>query len=250
VAEIATADVAGVLRPIWKSKAETASRVRGRIESVLDYAKAMGWRSGENAAAWKGNLDHVLGNGRNRSKTVEHFESVPVDEIPAFYARLSKVTSTPARALRFLCLTATRTSDVRGVDWAEINLQKKLWTIPAKRMKGGQEHLVPLSDAAIGLLKSMSPSSGLIFRGERSGGLMGLNEMNKTMATLDVNGATPHGLRGSFRMWCAENGVSREAAEMCLAHKIGNEVERSYQKSKLIEQRRKIMGRWAIYCAN
>jgi hypothetical protein len=166
VAEIATADVAGVLRPIWKSKAETASRVRGRIESVLDYAKAMGWRSGENAAAWKGNLDHVLGNGRNRSKTVEHFESVPVDEIPAFYARLSKVTSTPARALRFLCLTATRTSDVRGADWAEINLQKKLWTIPAKRMKGGQEHLVPLSDAAIGLLKSMSAKGVMYERGQ------------------------------------------------------------------------------------
>jgi integrase len=249
VAEIATADVAGVLRPIWKSKAETASRVRGRIESVLDFAKAMGWRSGENAAAWKGNLDHVLGNGRNRSKTVAHFESVPVDEIPAFYARLNKLTSTPARALRFLCLTATRTGDVRGVDWAEINLQKRLWMIPAARMKGGREHVVPLADAAVKLLKSMSPaSSGLVFCGERSGGLMGLNEMNKTMATLDVNGATPHGLRGSFRMWCAENGVSREAAEMCLAHKVGNEVERSYQKSKLIEQRRKIMSAWAIYC--
>jgi integrase len=118
-------------------------------------------------------------------------------------------------------------------------------------MKGGREHVVPLADAAVKLLKGMSPStSGLIFRGERSGSMMGLNEMNKTMATLDVNGATPHGLRGSFRMWCAENGVSREAAEMCLAHKVGSEVEQSYQKSKLIEQRRKIMGRWASYCAN
>jgi integrase len=250
VAEITTADVAGVLRPIWKSKAETASRVRGRIENVLDYAKAMGWRTGGNAAGWKGNLDHILGNGRSRSK-VEHFESVPVADIPTFFARLRKLTNTTARALQLLTLTATRTGDVRGADWSEIDLQKRLWTIPAARMKTGSEHVVPLADAAVKLLKSMSPtSSRLVFRGERNGGMIGANQLNKLMATLDVNGATPHGLRGSFRMWCAENGVSREAAEMCLAHKVGNEVERSYQKSKLIEQRRKIMSAWAIYCAN
>jgi integrase len=248
VAEITTADVADVLRPIWKSKAETASRVRGRIESVLDYAKAMGWRSGENAAAWKGNLDHVLGNGR--SKTVAHYESVPVDEIPALYARLNKLTSTPALALRFLCLTAARTSEVRGADWSEIDLHKRLWTIPAARMKGGREHVVPVSDAAVKLLKSMSPaSSGLVFRGERTGGLMGANEVGKAMSTL-VNVATPHGLRGSFRMWCAENEIPREHAEACLAHKVGSAVEQSYQKSKLIEQRRRIMARWASYCAS
>jgi integrase len=246
VAEIATADVAGVLRPIWKSKAETASRVRGRIENVLDYAKAMGWRSGENAAAWKGNLDHVLGNGRNRSKTVAHHESVPVEAIPAFYARLCKLTTTTAKALRFLLLTATRTGDVRGADWSEIDLGKGLWTIPAARMKAGSEHVVPLPDAAVKILKAMAPaSSGLVFVGERNGGMIGANQLNKLMVTLDVNGATPHGLRGSFRMWCAENGVSREVAEACLAHKVGNTVEQSYQKSKLIEQRRKIMGRWA-----
>jgi integrase len=251
VAEIFTADVAEVLHPIWKTKAETASRVRGRIENVLDYAKAMGWRSGENAAAWKGNLDHVLGNGRNRSKTVEHFESVPVAGIPAFYARLRKLTSTTAKALQLLTLTATRTGDVRGADWAEIDLQKQLWTTPAARMKTGSEHVVPLADAAVKLLKSMSPaSSGLVFRGERNGGMIGANQLNKLMATLDVNGATPHGLRGSFRMWCAENHVPRELAEMCLAHKVGNEIERAYQKSRLIDQRREIMGRWASYCAN
>jgi integrase len=248
VAEITTADVAGVLRPIWKSKAETAGRVRGRIENVLDYAKSMGWRSGENAAAWKGNLDHVLGNGRNRSKTVEHFESVPVDEIPAFYARLSRLDTTTAKALQLLTLTATRTGDVRGADWAEVGLQKRLWTIPAARMKGGQEHVVPLADGVVRLLRSMNPAaSGLIFHGERSDA-MGANQLNKLMATLDVNGATPHGLRGSFRMWCAEKEVPREVAEMCLAHKVGDEVEQSYQKSKLIEQRREIMEEWARYC--
>jgi integrase len=251
VASIATADVADVLRPIWKPKPETASRVRGRIEQALDYAKAMGWRAGENAAAWKGNLDHILGNGRNRSKTVEHFESVPVADIPAFYTRLSKLSSTTAKALRLLSLTATRTGDVRGADWGEIDLHKRLWTIPAARMKGSHEHVVPLSDAAVKLLKSMSPaSSGLVFVGERNGGMIGANQLNKLMATFDVNGATPHGLRGSFRMWCAENGVSREHAEACLAHKVGSAVEQSYQKSKLIEQRRKIMGRWAGYCTN
>jgi integrase len=248
VADITTADVADVLRPIWKSKAETASRVRGRVENVLDYAKAMGWRSGENPALWKGNLDHVLGNGRSRSKA-KHFESVPVADIPTFYARLCKLTNTTAKALQLLTLTATRTGDVRGADWTEINLQKRLWTIPAARMKTGSEHVVPLADAAVKLLQSMKPAaSGLVFVGERNGGMIGGNQINKLMATLDVNGATPHGLRGSFRMWCAENEVPREAAEMCLAHKVGNEVERSYQKSKLIEQRRKIMSAWALYC--
>jgi integrase len=248
VAEITTADVADVLRPIWKDKAETASRVRGRIEQALDYAKAMGWRSGENAAAWKGNLDHVLGNGRRSKK---HHESVPVEAIPGFYARLRKLTTTTAKALQLLTLTAVRTGDVRGADWAEIDLQKRLWTIPAARMKTGSEHIVPLSDAAVKTLKGMSPaSSGLVFRGERNGAMIGANQLNKLIATLDVNGATPHGLRGSFRMWCAENHIPRELAETCLAHKVGNEVERSYQKSKLIEQRRKIMERWATYCAN
>jgi len=247
VAEITTADVAECLRPIWKSKAETASRVRGRIEQCLDYAKAMGWRTGENAAAWKGNLDHVLGNGR---KTVEHHESVPVEAIPGFYARSRKLNTTTARALQLLTLTATRTGDVRGADWAEINLQKKLWTISAARMKGGREHVVPLSDAAIKLLKSMSPAtSGLVFVGERNGGMIGANQLNKLMATLDVNGAVPHGLRASFRSWCAENEIPRELAEMCLAHEVGNVVERSYQKSSLVEQRRAIMQRWADYCA-
>jgi integrase len=247
VADITTADVAGVLRPIWKSKAETASRVRGRIEQALDYAKAMGWRSGENPAAWKGNLDHILGNGR-RSKTVEHHESVPVADIPGFYARLRKVTTTTAKALQLLTLTATRTGDVRGADWSEIDLQKRLWTIAATRMKGGSEHVVPLPDAAVKLLKSMSPATGLVFVGERNSGTIGANQLNKLMATLDVSGATPHGLRGSFRMWCAENHVSREVAEACLAHKVGNQVERAYMKSKLTEQRREVLARWAGYC--
>ncbi len=117
-------------------------------------------------------------------------------------------------------------------------------------MKGGREHVVPLSDAAIKLLKSMSPAtSGLVFVGERNGGMIGANQLNKLMATLDVNGAVPHGLRASFRSWCAENEIPRELAEMCLAHEVGNVVERSYQKSSLVEQRRAIMQRWADYCA-
>jgi integrase len=249
VADITTADVAEVLRPIWKSKAETASRVRGRIENVLDYAKANAkeWHTRENAAAWKG-IKHILGNGRSRSKA-KHFESVPVADIPAFYARLCKLTNTTAKALQLLTLTATRTGDVRGADWSEIDLGKRLWTIPASRMKTGSEHVVPLADAAVKLLQSMKPAaSGLVFVGERNGGMLGGNQINKLMATLDVNGATPHGLRGSFRMWCAENHVARELAEACLAHKVGSAVEQSYQKSKLTEQRRKIMSAWAIYC--
>jgi integrase len=253
VASITTADVAECLRPIWKSKAETASRVRGRIEQALDFAKAMGWRAGENAAAWKGNLDHILGNGRNRSKTVKHFESVPVDEMPAFWARLSKITTTTAKALRLLCLTAMDTKTVRGADWSEINLQKRTWTIPGARLpkRGSRELVVPLADEAVSLLKGMSPaSSGLVFRGERNGGMIGANQLNKLMATLDVNGATPHGLRGSFRMWAAENGVPREVAEMGLGHKVGNAVEQAYMKSSLVEARRKVMTRWAEYCAN
>jgi integrase len=247
VADITTADVAAVLRPIWKDKAETASRVRGRIEQALDYAKAMGWREGENPAAWKGNLDHILGNGH---KTVQHHESVPVEAIPGFCARLRKLSSTTAKALQLLTLTATRTGDVRGANWTEIDLHKRLWTIPAARIKAKREHVVPLADAAIKLLKGMGPTtSGLVFVGERTGGMIGANQLNKLMATLAVNGATPHGLRGSFRMWCAENEIPRELAEQCLAHEVGNVVERSYQKSSLIEQRLAIMQRWADYCA-
>jgi integrase len=252
VADVDVDKVLSVLKPIWETKTETASRVRGRIESILDFAKVKGWRNGgENPARWSGNLEHTLASPKKLKKaTAKNFEAVPVAAVPGFMARLRLVPGTVARGLEFLMLTAGRKSEVLEAHWSEIDLAAKVWNIPGKRMKARVAHDVPLSDRAIEILQEVrSAQRGeFVFPGARNPSIA-MNQFNKVMGKLGVGGATVHGLRSSFRDWCGETGQPRELAEMALAHAVGNAVEQSYSRSKLIERRRAMMQAWADYCA-
>jgi integrase len=247
-ADIDTATVLRVLEPIWKEKTETASRLRGRIEAVLDYAAAKGLREGPNPARWKGNLALTL-PAKRKISPVEHHPAIPVQDMPKFFKSLQQREGTAARALEFLVLTAARSGEVRGAYWSEIDLAKKIWTVPAERMKAKREHRVPLSTQAITLLKSL-PSKrlgGLVFPGSRA--TMKLSDMALTalMRRMEV-AAVPHGLRSSFRDWVGEEtSFPREVAEMALAHTVGNAVEAAYRRGDLFEKRRAMMEDWATY---
>jgi integrase len=249
-----TEHVLRVIKPIWETKHVTASRVRGRIERVLDWAKAKELRNGgDNPARWEGHLEHLLaGNVR----PAVHHEAVPVKAVPKFMAAVRACDRVPARALELLALTATRTDEVRAATFPEFDLEAKVWVIPAARTKtgkrSGEDHIVPLSERAIAIVEAQRAlagnSAGLVFSGERSGGLMGLNQMNRMMAEINGAGPVPHGLRSSFRDWCGLNGHPRDLAELSLAHVTGSAVERAYRRDTLIEQRREIMDAWAAYC--
>jgi integrase len=248
-----TDHVLKVLKPIWETKHDTASKIRGRIERILDWAKAKKLRNGgENAARWKGHMEHLLANNVKR---VEHHEAIAVEDIPEFMAKVRACPRVSARALEFLCLTATRSDEVRGAKFDEFDTKAKVWIIPAERTKtgkkSGEPHIVPLSDRAVAIIEEQRRNAGAedyIFRGERSGVQMGVNEMSRRMAEISGRGPVPHGLRSSFRDWCGENGYPRDLAELSLAHVVGSAVERSYRRSALVEQRRKIMDAWAAYC--
>jgi integrase len=246
-----TDHVLKVLKPIWETKHDTASKIRGRIERVLDWAKAKKLRNGsENAARWKGHMEHLLANNVKR---VEHHEAVAVKDIPKFMAKVRACPRVSARALEFLCLTATRTDEVRGAKFGEVDTRAKVWTIPAPRTKTGKKtgepHIVPLSDRAVAIIEEQrGGANDYIFRGERSGARMGVNEISRRMAEIAGKGPVPHGLRSSFRDWCGENGHPRDLAELSLSHVVGSAVERAYRRSTLVEQRREIMDDWAEYC--
>ena len=250
VDQIALVDVLAVLQPIWQTIPETANRVRGRIESILDAAKARGWRAGlENPAAWRGNLAHLL--ARRPKIAAQHFAAMDYREIPAFLADLHDVggvSQVAARAIEFLILTAARSGEVNGATWQEVDLAAKVWTIPAERMKGGITHRVPLSDRAVEILivgnDDQNPCSDFpIFPG------LGRTTMSKLLKRM-VPSATVHGLRSSFRDWAGEEtSFPSEIAEQALAHSVGNEVERSYRRGDALEKRRALMTAWASYCA-
>lgn len=244
-----------VLEPIWSSKPETASRVRGRIESVLDWAKVKGFRSGENPARWRGHLDHLLPS-KNKVRRVVHHTALPYKQLPKFIKKLREVESVGARCLEFLILTCARTSEATGADWSEIDFKTRLWIVPAARMKGGKEHRVPLSDRAIEILREMEPLAqrkagariGLVFPGVKPGRPLSQMTLAMVLRRMKVN-ATVHGFRSSFRDWAAEETTfSREAAEMALAHAIPNAVEAAYRRGDLLEQRRKLAAAWRQYC--
>jgi integrase len=250
VAAIDTGLVLKVIEPLWKIRTETASRVRGRIESILDWAKVRNFRSGENPARWRGHLDHLLPK-KSKLRKVKHYAALPYTEVGAFMERLRQQTGIGARALEFTILTAARSGGTVGATWSEINLETRTWTIPGSRMKAGGEHRVPLSDAAIALLKDMCAirHSEFVFPGARSGRPLS----NMPMATVlrrirrDV---TVHGFRSSFRDWAAERtSFAREVAEMALAHAIPNAVEAAYRRGDLFEKRRRLMDAWADYCS-
>ena len=246
------------LSPIWESKTETASRLRGRIESVLGWATTSGYRTGENPARWKGHLDNLLATISKSSRT-KHHPSLPWQRIGAFIDALRKCEGVAARTLEFTILTACRSGEVRGAKWAEFDLDGKVWTIPAERMKAKREHEVPLSNSALVLLKSMPKDSEIVFAGTKK---QPLSDMSLTAVIRRMNddkhvwtdangkGITVHGFRSSFRMWAAEStNFPREVAEHALAHQLPDTVERAYQRGSQFTKRIALMAEWSSYCA-
>ena len=238
-----------ILEPIWTTKTETATRVRGRMESILDWAKVKGLRSGENPAAWKGHLDHML-PAPTRLKKVEHLTAVPVREMPDFMSKLRQAAGTAAQALEFLILTAARSGEVRGITWQEVSLEDALWIVPAERMKMKREHRVPLSDRAVSILKSQPriDENPLVFPAPR-GSQMSDATMSAVLKRMGID-ATVHGFRSSFRDWCGDyTNYPRDLAEQCLAHGADDPVEAAYRRGDALERRREIMNEWSKFVA-
>lgn len=248
VAEVDTPHVIKVLEPIWRAKPETASRVRQRVEAVLDAAKARGFRKGENPARWRGHLDQVLPKPSKLSRG--HHTALPFAEVPAFVKELHKREAVAALALEFTLLTAARTGEVLGATWGEFDLAAATWTVPADRMKSGKEHRVPLSQRAVEILEHCQGLSvEHVFTGPQGGKLSGM-AMAMLLRRMGVH-VTVHGFRSAFRDWAAEcTAYAHEVAEMALAHTIASAVERSYRRGDLFEKRRRLMADWANYCAN
>lgn len=247
VRDIGQVHVLAALEPIWKTKTETASRVRGRIESVLAWSTVRGYRDGENPARWKGHLDQLL-PAPGKIQKVEHHRAVPIDEMGSFMLALRQMAGTPARALEFTILTAARSGETRGAVWAEIDLDAKVWTIPAKRMKAGREHRVPLSESAIRILNAQSQDgSELVFPAARGGQISDM-AMTAVMRRMSVD-AVPHGFRSSFRDWAGERtNYPGDMAEMALAHALTDAVEAAYRRGDMLEKRRAMMTAWAAFC--
>ncbi|WP_298172841.1 site-specific integrase [Novosphingobium sp.] len=247
--QITTEQILSVLQPIWLTKAETASRLRGRIERVLDAAKAKGLRSGENPAQGRGHLDLLL---PKRSKaSVKHHPALPFAKMKTFMTSLSKRPAVAARALEFLILTAARSGEVRGMTWGEVNLEDKLWTVPAERMKAEAVHEVPLSEAAVAILEAVKEDglkpTDIVFPAPRGGALsdMALSQLLKRMKHGDI---TVHGFRSTFRDWAGEKTqFGREEVEMALAHTVASSVERAYRRGRALEKRRDLMAAWAAF---
>jgi integrase len=245
---ITTEDVLGVLKPIWTTKTETASRLRGRIERVLNAAKAKGHRSGENPAAWRGHLENLL--PKRQKLTRGHHAALPYADVPAFVAKLRTRKAVAALALEFAILTAARSGEVLGARWPEIDFDARVWTIPAKRMKSGREHRVPLSESALAILEKFGEArvSEFIFPGQGAG--RPLSEMVlRRMLRRDADVVTVHGFRSSFRDWAGnETHFPRELAEAALAHVVGDKAEQAYRRSDALEKRRALMEAWAQWC--
>jgi integrase len=247
VASVTTDDILAILSPIWLTKSETASRVRGRIERVLDAAKAKGLREGENPARWRGHLDHLL--PKRRKLTRGHHKALPFEQVPAFVASLRTRSAITAVALEFTILTAARVGESLGARWDEIDRKAKVWTVPAERMKAGREHRVPLSPRALEILDAMTslrrgayvfPS----FRADKTMSDMALSALLKRIGA----DCTSHGFRSSFRDWAGETTeFSREVAEAALAHAVGDETERAYRRGDTLEKRRAMMNAWSSY---
>ena len=246
VDEVCVDDLLQILRPIWMTKSETAGRVRGRIEAVLDAAKVRGFRVGENPAAWRGNLALLLAKQKTGPK--RHHPAMPYENVPALMVRLRGLPGDAAQALQLLILTAARTSEVLNATWSEFDLDSGLWTVPAARMKAGREHRVPLSEPVVELLRARQTADGLVFPGASPTTPMSNMAMAMLLRRLKLTDVTVHGFRSSFRDWVGETtSYPREIAEQALAHQIGSEVERAYRRGDALEQRRGMMSDWAAY---
>ncbi|TIV38957.1 MAG: DUF4102 domain-containing protein [Mesorhizobium sp.] len=272
IAAIDVQDVLSVVRPLWGSKQESAEKLRERMERVLDAAKVEGLRSGENPAVWKGNLEHVLHKPDALTSAGNH-PALPYKDIPVFMKKLRAVDGMGARAVEFTILTATRSGEVRGARWAEIDLAAKMWIIPAKRMKSGKEHRVALSDTAVNLLKATPrfENNELVFPAVRGGELsdMTLNAVVKRMHAAELKAgrsgwldpkqmdgdgkpkvATVHGMRSTFKDWATEmSDHPRELSEMALAHAVGDATERAYARGDALAKRHRLADDWAAYCS-
>jgi integrase len=247
---ISTDDVLAALKPIWTIKAETASRVRGRIEKVLDAAKAKGFRDGENPARWRGHLDHLLPRPSKLARG--HHAAMPYEDVATFIAKLRKREATAALALELCILTAARSGEILGMQWSEIDLDKKIWTVPANRMKAGREHRVPLSARAVAILNQLEkPRAGeFVFPGQTRNKPLSNMAMEMILRRMKIENATVHGFRSSFRDWAGNvSSFPREVVETALAHVIGDKAEQAYRRSDALEKRRKLMDHWAAYCS-
>jgi integrase len=250
VDKITTDDVLEVLKPLWGSKPETASRLRGRIERVLDSAKAHGLRTGENPARWRGHLDQLL--PKRQQLTRGHHAAMNYSELAAFLNDLQARQATSALALEFAILTAARSGEVLGARWDEFDLDRCVWTIPAARMKAGREHRVPLSKRVVKIVKAMHEvrNSDFVFPGQKSGKPLSVMALEMVLRRMNVEDVTVHGFRSTFRDWAAEStNFSNEVCEAALAHVIENKVEAAYRRGDLFDKRRKLMEAWAVYCA-
>lgn len=245
---IDTEAVLAVLKPLWNDKSETASRLRGRIEAVLDAAKAKGHRSGENPARWRGHLSHLLPKRQKLARG--NHAAMPYADVPAFLAKLREQENVGAWALEFTILTATRSGEVYGAQWPEIDMKAKVWTIPAERTKAGREHRVPLCDRAMAILKRLEEAKTCEFVFPSPHGQKKLSHvaMAKAMRRAGADNATVHGFRSSFRDWAGnETHFPREIAEAALAHIVGDKAEQAYRRSDALEKRRALMQAWADY---
>jgi integrase len=246
---IVTDDLLAVLKPIWTSKAETASRVRGRIEKVLDAAKAKGFREGENPARWRGHLDHLLPRPSKLARG--HHAAMPYEEVAAFIAKLRERDATSALALELCILTAARSGEILGMRWPEIDLEKKVWTVPASRMKAAREHRVPLSPRAVAILRKLEKlkEGDFVFAGQARNKPLSNMAMEMVLRRMKVAEATVHGFRSSFRDWAGNvSSFPREIVETALAHVIGDKAEQAYRRGDALDKRRRLMDAWADYC--
>ncbi len=254
VSAVDTNLVAKILEPIWAMKPETAGRVRGRIESILDYAATHGWRAGENPARWRGHLENVLPR-RAKVRAVEHHPALPWPEIAEFMAALGMQEGMGAFALRLAIVTAARTGEVIGARWNEIDVQSAVWTIPRERMKAAREHRVPLSDSALNVLRKAAQlrehpgGNAFVFPGAKAGKSLSSMTLLAVLKRMERRDLTTHGFRSSFRDWCAEaTGYPREVAEAALAHTLSDKTEAAYRRGDLFEKRRQLMEAWADFC--
>ncbi len=238
-----------ILEPIWATRTETASRLRGRIELILDWATVRGHREGLNPARWRGHLDKLLARPSKVAK-VEHHPALPIDQMPQFVSDLRGAAGLGARALEFAILTAARSGEVRGARWSEFDLGSKVWTVPASRMKAGREHRIPLSDAAVQLLGRLprSGDSELVFAAPRGGELSDMT-LTAVLRRMQLN-AVPHGFRSTFKDWASERtAYPNEMSELALAHAVGDKTEAAYRRGDMFERRRRMMDDWAKFLA-
>ena len=249
VQDVDTGHIVRVIEPIWNKKTETARRVRGRIEVILDWAKVRGYRTGDNPARWRGHLTHLL-PARSKVRAVKHHAALPYTEVSAFIGELREIDGTAAAALEFLILTAARTSEVIYAQWAEVDLKNHVWIVPAERMKGGCEHRVPLSAAATTVLKRMKQLSGeYVFPGRTPDSPLSNMALLMTLGRMNHGNITSHGFRSTFRDWAAERtNIPGDVVEMALAHAVESKTEAAYRRTDLSDKRRRLMEAWAEYC--